>query len=242
MPELRISPVAYQSHVSITNTEFLGNSLVFRIPEFVKTNDERNLCPGKVAWEIVEPERHLRYRWDEDDAVKADYGTDFSGEIRAGSGEVSFEVTMINRGAEPQRFGAFLFCLQAGAVHVFHDYEGERTFVRSNDRWLTVHEMQDGVFEDHRMCGYQVGDEIDHNLMAKVGSDGEWVLGLALDAGKHVSCNHQIWPSCIHANPDWSHVAPGESDTVHGKVYYFRGDLDSLYARFQSDTGSHHRT
>lgn len=235
MTELRISPVAYQSHVTITNTEFLGNSLVFRIPEFVKRNDGRSLCPGMVEWEVVEPEQHLRYRWAEEDAVKAEYGTDFSGDVHAGDGQVSFEVTMTNLGTETQRFGPSLFCLQAGAVTVFHDFKGKRTFVRKDGRWVSVHEMQAAVFEEHRMCGYDVGREVDHNLMAKVASDGAWVLGLALAGGKHVSCNHQLWPSCIHANPDWSHVGPGESDTVRGNVYYFEGDLDALYERFRED-------
>jgi len=235
MAELRISPVAYQPHVTITNTEVLGKSLVFRIPEFVKSNDNRSLCPGEVVWEVVEAERHLRYRWGEEGAVKAEYGTDFSGEVRAGEGEVSFEVTMTNLGTEAQRFGAFLFCLQAGAIIDFHDYKGKRTFVRKGGGWVSVREMQRGSFEEHRMCGYTVGEEVDHNLMGKTDAGGEWVLGIALAGGKHVSCNHQLWPSCIHANPDWSHVAPGESDTVRGKVYYFRGDLDGLYERFRED-------
>lgn len=239
MAVLRVSHVPHQSHVVITHPEVLGSSLVLRIPESVKSPDEADVrCPGNVVWEEVSRETHLRYHWDEDEAVKAAMATDFSGEVRSGDDEITFDVTMRNAGDRAQGFGVFLFCLQAGANHRFHDHDGVRTFVRLADRWVTVNEMQGGVFEDHRMCGYATGGgegEVAHNLMAKTGDGSDWVLGMALDQPGHVSCNHQMWPSCIHANPKWRELAPGESETAHGKVYYFRGDLDMLYERYRRD-------
>ena len=46
---------------------------------------------------------------------------------------------------------------------------------------------------------------------------------------------HQIWPSCIHANPEWGDLNPGEERRACGKVYYFEGTKDELFSRYQSD-------
>ena len=252
MSRLRISPVAFQPHVSITCPELLGSSLVLRIPEFVKLPDGSSTCaPANVVWEHLVAESHLRYRWDEDETVKRHWATDFLGEVQADQGRISFDVTMRNAGDVPQPWGVFLFCLQAGACRSFQDHDGLRTFVRLQDRWATVNEMQNGVFENHRMCTYPVwAGGVVHNLMAKVSSDGQWVLALAIDRPGWVSCNHQQWPSCIHANPVWGDVPsgarlgprisgsplpPGESVTTRGKVYLLRGDLDVVYARYNRD-------
>ncbi len=237
MALLRISNVSYQPHVVITHPDLLGSSLVLRIPESVRSPDGSTYqCPGKVLWEEVSQETHLRYRWHEDETIKAALGTDISGEVRAGEDEITFEVTMRNAGTQPHNNGACHFCLQAGANHRFQDREGIRTFVRLADRWVSIHEMEGGKFEDHRMCGYPTGKGgVDHSLMAKVGCHDQWVLGIALSQPGGVSCNLQQWPSCIHANPVWRMLEPGEKEVALGKVYLFRGTLDSLFERYEND-------
>lgn len=235
---LNISYVAYQPHLVITNTEILGSSLVLRMPEFVKSADgSKRPSPGNVMWQDLERERHLKYTWAEDEAVKRELSTDISGEAWAGEDAVEFTVTNTNLGDRPHSNGAYLFCLQAGEFWShFHDYHGRRTFVRLGDEWVSVHEMQHGLFEDHRMCGYQVEPNgVSHNLMAKVSEDGEWALAMALDKPGTVSSNHQLWPSCIHTNPAWSTLAPGESETARGRVWFFIGGLDDVYYRFRRD-------
>ncbi|MFH0964259.1 MAG: hypothetical protein V2A58_09635 [Planctomycetota bacterium] len=236
---MRISNVPYQSHAVITHEELLGSSLILRMPEFVKSPRGEVKAPGNIVWEVVEREGALRYRWEESEEVKAAFTIDFAGEARAGEDAVDFEVTMTSVGGTPAGAGVYLFCLQAGAYYAFHDYEGVRTYVRLQGRWASVHEMEGGRYETHRMCGYPVGREgVAHNLMAKVSADGEWVLGMALDQAGHVSCNLQLWPSCIHANPKWRELAAGEREVARGKVYLFRGDLEALYARYLADFGT----
>lgn len=255
MDRLHVSGVADQPHVTISHRQFLGGSLVLRIPEFVKAPDGTATCtPARVVWEQVDQQTHLRYRWDEAEDVKRRWATDFEGEVRAGTDAMSFEVTMHNAGAVPQPWGVFLFCLQAGACPAFLDYDGVRTFVRLPERWASVNEMQGGVFEQHRMCVFPVaGGGVAHNLMAKLSTDGEWILAMAIDRPGWVSCNHQHWPSCIHANPVWGDLpedthagpqtpglplAPGASVTTHGKVYLLNTGLDEVYQRFTDDFGS----
>ena len=228
--------------------------MVLRIPEYVKSpGGSETCCPNNVVWEQECGRTRLRYRWDEAVEIKRQWATDFQGMVQVRGDAVTFEVTMCNVGEVPQPWGVFLFCLQCGAWRSFQDYDGQRTFVRSHAGWVTVNQMQAGVFEDHRMCVFPVDPTgVSDNLMAKVSQDGRWVLGLAIDRPGWVSCNHQQWPSCIHANPIWGHLPLGiaagpdtcgeplqcgASAIARGKVYLFPGGLDELYERYVGDFG-----
>ena len=74
-------------------------------------------------------------------------------------------------------------------------------------------------------------------FMVKVSEDGEFVLGIATDEAVGVSCNHQETMSCIHSNPLWGPLSPGEAKTVNGKIYLFRGTPDDLLGRYERDFG-----
>ena len=123
----------------------------------------------------------------------------------------------------------------------FHDFEGHRTFVWVVDRWVSIYDMVHGQFQPRRMCSFIVRSnkssqgDVTRKLMVKNSKDGEWVLGIALDIGFGLSCNHQIWPSCIHSNPAWDKLTPGKQQTAHGKVYYFKGSREELLNRYISD-------
>lgn len=237
MAILRIGGIPFQPHVSITHPERLGRSLVLRIPEFVKAADDSRVeCPSRVRWSVVEPERVLHYSWDVETARKTEWGTDFSGTVQAENDLLRFEVTCTNVGAAAHPAGVYLFCLQAGADTGFHDPDGLRTYARRGGRWVSVNTLQNGSLPKHRMCSYPVAPAgVDCNLMAKQSVDGDWVLAIALDQCGHVSCNHQVWPSCIHANPARPLLAPGAAATARGCVYWFRGDLAAVLARVQRD-------
>lgn len=243
--QLKISYVAFQPHLVITNPELLGRSLILRIPEYVRDPlEKKGRCPGHVVWEEIEHTTRLRYRWAAPGPAKAAVGVDFRGEARASADEVVFQVTMKQIAEKANPDGVSLFCLQAGGCPQFHDYEGERTFIRQGGGWKPIHEMIGGKFEPHRMCSFEVNPATPNErqttagLMGKVSKQGDFVLGIALDACGAVSCNHQIWPSCIHANPRWSALAQGVEQTVRGKVYYFKGSLEELDARYERDFGN----
>ena len=241
---IKISYVAGQPHVVITHPRFLGQSLILRIPEYVtRLEDGKGICPGEVSWEVVQPDRHLRYRWAASAEQKAVVGVDFWGEARSGSDEVAFEVTMHNTNPEPNSTGVSLFCLQTGSNYAFQDYEGERTFLWCHDRWRTVCDLIEGRWKTHRMCGFSVHPDstdsrtVRAGLMVKESSGDNRAVGIALDIAKSLSCNHQLWPSCIHANPTWDALAPGAQQTARGKVYYLAGSKDEILTRYRGDFG-----
>ena len=139
MPRLGISPVSFQPHVVIANPQYLNASLILRIPEYIHHPiEDVSFHPANVAWDIVEPDRHLRFRWDEHELFKKECCTDFNGEVRTRGDEVTFEVTMRNFGDRPHNRGVSAFCLQAGGFHGFRDTQGQMTYIRTSDAWARV--------------------------------------------------------------------------------------------------------
>jgi hypothetical protein len=189
----------------------------------------------------VEPNRRLRFFWDAPGDEKARYGTDFRGEAISGPGEVAFSVSFHNLADRPHPGGPNLFCLQAGATFFMRDYEGEATYVRCGEGWRTVADMIQRQWQPHRMCGWTFGAAPaaagfpTARLMVKESRNPIAALGIALDSCASLSCNHGIWPSCIHANPTWGEAPPDVEKTVHGKVYYVTGDKDDVLRRYQRD-------
>ena len=239
---LKISHVASQPHLVITHPRFLGQSLILRVPEYVRRQEDRKgISPGDVSWEIVQHEQHLRYRWMARAEQKAEVGVDFQGEAHGALEEVAFQVTMRNIGSGPNSTGVSLFCLQTGGNAPLQDYEGERTFLWCHDRWRTVCDLIEGRWKDHRMNGFSVDPSSEDSrtvtvgLMVKESAQGGRVVGIALDITRSLSCNHQLWPSCIHANPTWEALAPGAEQTARGKVYSFVGSKDEMLARYRRD-------
>ena len=243
---LHISPVAFRAQINITHPDIISEpdigmgSPIFRIPEFVRHGKKRR-PPGYTAWEIVQPETELRYHWAAPDALKEEYATDYRGHLKVEGEKVSYEVTYRNIGDEPASDGVSLFCLQAGTMREFHDYDGVNTFVWVKDRFVSVNEMIGGEFPEHRMAGARyVGDDskergATRELIAKRSKETGFVLGVATDPCSGLGGNYNIWPSCIHSNPDWGTLHPGEEATVRGNVYFFRGTLDEVLERYVRD-------
>ncbi len=75
---------------------------------------------------------------------------------------------------------------------------------------------------------------VTRKLMVKRSTTG-FILAMALDRCAGVSGNFNPWPSCLHANPDWGIIQPGEEATVRGKVYFFRGTLEDVLDRYVRD-------
>jgi hypothetical protein len=93
-----------------------------------------------------------------------------------------------------------------------------------------------------RMTGWRVtpgataADAVSERLMIRQPrGDSDLVIGIATDIADSVSSNHQFWPSCIHSNPGWKELAPGEKQTARGKVYIFHGTKDEMLDRYRRD-------
>lgn len=220
--------------------------------------------PG-VAWRLMIPEygwigkavrvrkvewrsggSSVSWRWADEDAKKR-AGNDFWGSAGVlNSEEILYELTFKNIGRDAWRkTESSLICLISGGVPQFHDFEGHRTFVHECKKkgFVDIDAMQNGKWAEHRMWGARVPEFAGEarptveRLMGKISRDGLYVLGIATDSAVGVSCNHQEHMSCIHSNPHWGPLRPGEEKTIHGRIYLLRGTLDDLLSRYTRDFG-----
>jgi hypothetical protein len=70
-------------------------------------------------------------------------------------------------------------------------------------------------------------------LMAVRSRDRQWIIAQAYVEGVSVANNAHY--TCLHVRPRWPDIPPGEETTVTGKVYFLKGGLDELLARWRAD-------
>jgi len=231
------------------DTPFMGfwhsilpaSSWVLRVTEYAyyDTELQRNVPARGVAWNVGSDHKSAEFRWEASDDLKRKMALDFWGEYTAHSDHLDFTITGKNVGmAVWDRPRLSLICLISGGAPPFVDYEAHRTFVRRGHEFVTMNEIVKGEFASHRMCGVSVsrdGEQPVSRLAAKVSADGKYVLGLAVDRAGSLSFNFQDRTSCIHSNPTWPLLKPGEQATARGRVYLFQGTLDDLWQRYLTD-------
>ena len=231
------------------NTPFMGfwhsvlpeSSWVLRVTEYAyyDAESQRSIPARNVAWTVSPDHKSARFRWEAPEELKRKVALDFWGEYTAHGDYLDFTITGKNVGtATWDRARLSLVCLISGGAPPLIDYEAQRTFVRRGQKFVTMNEIVNGEFASHRMCGISVGRDGEHpvsRLAAKVSSDGKCVLGLAVDRAGLLSFNFQERTSCIHSNPTWPLLKPGEQATARGRAYLFQGTLDDLWQRYVRD-------
>lgn len=225
------------SDIVIRHSDWPGVSWRLMIPEYGWVGE--SVRSRGVEWPVGEG-TEVSWRWSDPEAKN-----EFHGSARVVSDEeIAYRLTFTNTGKEKWKEGSSsLICLISGGVPEFHDYEGHRTFVYECKKgFVDIDAIQGGVWADHRMWGGRVpalaGDRTAvERFMVKVSKEGGFVLGIATDEATGVSCNHQKQMSCIHSNPLWGSLSPGESKTVNGKIYLFSGTCEDVLEKYERDFG-----
>lgn len=70
-------------------------------------------------------------------------------------------------------------------------------------------------------------------IMVRESSDGQWVAAIAWEDFLS-SQGHNPW-KCMHLSARLGPLKPGESRTLRGRVYLFRGDRNDCLERFQKE-------
>jgi hypothetical protein len=234
-----VEPVPGESRLTVRHHEFDG-SWTFWLPEygyklagapeFEKLDHVEWQADGKTAW---------RFTWNVDDAKKRATGLDFAGRVDVFPDHLDVELRATNAGATPWETDGSrlaLFCFRGTDQQRFRDYFGERMLVRKKGAFVKASDLIAGKFEAHRMWSLPVGGGVSR-LAARVTGDGDWVLGMATDVASHLSFNFNDDVACIHSNPAWPALAPGESVTRHARVYIVHGKPEDLWARYERDGG-----
>ncbi len=79
--------------------------------------------------------------------------------------------------------------------------------------------------------------EVDANpksgLIVRQSTDGQWVTGIAWE--DFLSCQGNNPWLCMHQSVRVGHLKPGQTKTIRGKIYLFRGSKEELLRRFRND-------
>ena len=77
------------------------------------------------------------------------------------------------------------------------------------------------------------GDDATAGLLVRESEDGAWVTGIAWEDFLSVQ-GHNPW-HCLHACVRLGALLPGESRTLRGRLYLFRGNRYDCLQRFQRE-------
>jgi len=214
---------------------------MLRMPEYMHYDEahKRHQTPYGVRWSTTPDRTQLTLQCDLPEEKKKELCLDFRGTVVARKDAIDYELHVSNVGeTQWDRPRMVLFCLQCNCAPGFLDYEAKRTFVHRDGKWITMNEVVQGKFAPHRMAGVGVrrgqppGAE---RIAARVSEDGKFVLGIATDRATSLSFNFNDRIACLHSNPEWGKLKPGEEATAKGKVYLFQGTLKDLWRRYCQD-------
>lgn len=89
-----------------------------------------------------------------------------------------------------------------------------------------------GVKTGHWRLGWRSGlPSCDEPLIATVSADGRRLIATEWGEATYALVGNPDHP-CMHADPDWPDLAPGESAEITGRLYFFDGPLEKFYEAY----------
>ena len=232
-PEGRIQIQAasgVSSHISINVPSLGGERIGLSAPEGVSWDgqgllnwyDQRDL-----KWEISTPERATY--------VMSIKGLQLDAEFIAGDDFIDQVFTVTNQTGKPGWFSSSS-CFNLQSHPLFYDCEGLRTYaLTKDDEFMLVRSFQ-RPGECIRWITGSVGPELGglrRAMLAVTSRDGKWVTACARadkDGIFSVSCNTCF--TCLHAD---SRYPVDKNRNSRFRMYFLKGGLDDLLARFEAD-------
>tara|TARA_B100000809_G_scaffold237132_1_gene256677 strand:+ start:1632 stop:2372 length:741 start_codon:yes stop_codon:yes gene_type:complete len=173
--------------------------------------------------------------------------------IREGSFEIRGEVAPIEDGvgltlsvtnlsSEALPGSVAGVCIQFAAAASFVDTELKRYFYVHDDRITAIHPPYEDYDKGHAwFWGTAPREEFQHNPSPDFGfvglesADGKWVVGHGWDSARTICGNCHPSISCIHADPFFDALPPGEAVSSHGVLYIMEGTATTCLERFRRE-------
>lgn len=169
---------------------------------------------------------------------------------------VALKWTFVNLSSERWPDAAGNICMRSTAVPALFDATGDRVFMRHGGRWVSTREagpvgsvwyLPPGKAEVPLMRpniedrSYRVSDfHPDEAIIAVRSADGTRVLAQAWHESRYLLANVHPKYLCTETPPAFGDVEPGAKVTARGKIYFFKGTLDDLEAKYRADIASGH--
>jgi hypothetical protein len=246
-PELRIS--WEKNYLTIHAPEVPGGQFrVLYLEAYCRsgsTDREWRLTtiPHKTEMLPGSDDRTIRLR------CRVDGGVEVEHTIVASKGEVSFDVSAVNRGAEYvdavwvqpciQRLGAFTGAGQKTyPAKSFIFIEGKQTFLDQARR------TEEAIYKGGQVYVPAGIDRKDANprphspdvpsngLIGCVSHDGKWLMATAWEPYQELFQGVIV---CLHSDFRLGGLKPGEAKRARGRIYVMENDVDALLRRYGAD-------
>lgn len=199
--------------------------------------------PHKTEMLPDSDDRTLRLR------CRVDGGVEVEHTITASKGEVAFELTAVNRGAEYvdavwvqpciQRLGAFTGAdQQTYPAKSFIFVDGTLTFLDK------AHRTEEAIYKGGQVYIPAGIDRKDANprphspdvpsngLIGCVSHDGKWIMATAWEPTQELFQGVIV---CLHSDFRLGGLKPGETKRARGRIYVLENDVDALLRRYRAD-------
>jgi len=140
---------------------------------------------------------------------------------------VELTLSVSNLGEVTWRDTVACACTQLVAAPDFVDFARERTFY-----WRGGEKVLPGKGHFSKAVG---PDDADPGFIATVSCSGRHVVGTGWETVHSLGGNDSRMISCIHSNPAFGDVAPGERVTRRGRIYLMCGTAEDALARYRHD-------
>jgi len=246
----------YHISVQIADPWHPKDYFLFRMPEILLINDSRYLYQprGVNCWPTVQPEAEPEWSIDDDERA-ASYqirfydGIELSVSALATDCDIQFSYVIKNETGATVR-ASIASCFMTWNAPHFIDRRHERTFVWVDKVPLALRDLTPTPEDLRKMPWVKVGvgcplemqveqewwtvrEAADHGLVCVRSREGKCALGLAwADAGA-IFARSAI--PCIHSEPDFPTVQPGQSVEATGKLYFSDEGISSIAHRFSND-------
>lgn len=235
-PRFYALPANDHTFIFLSHGDLPGNWLLLRLPEYAFRDPNGRVHEARLVrwtWEAGA----WTYTWAVSEEKKKQTLLDFRGRIMPGADRVLYALESVNPGAKKWHTEQMNYaCMRCADAPLFHDFDATRTFVRKQGRFITVLDAMGGKLHVNKTGDSRVGGA-PGRLFSRISTDRRWVLGIITDSAKNTAGNFAPLAFCMHSNPVWGRLEPGESRTAWGFIYLKRGGPADLWKQVEKDFG-----
>ncbi|MCX7015357.1 MAG: SUMF1/EgtB/PvdO family nonheme iron enzyme [Candidatus Sumerlaeota bacterium] len=210
------------------------------VPEWLFVNGRR------IAWDAP----HTPTQWEMNpEKTRASYSSVFEDKVKmtvtlkSSFDDVELTIALRNLGDKPLTGVKDTVCMNNHGAPFFEDPERDRTVGFTDDGPVRLLEMRLASYPEPLHTAFPVagpdepapkgGAKVRYPIAALLSRDRQWIIAHAFGASMNIGGNPHF--SCLHADPRWPDVPPGEERAVTGKLYFLKGGPEELLARWKAD-------
>lgn len=235
-----------------------GGYFIYRLPEFFTFANSVYLAQpyGDSCWRGVQPEAEPEWSFDPNEK-QTEYHIRFYDslelrvEIKTGRDVVDFAYIITNKTERPG-VPSTESCLMLWTSPHFIDRRHDRTFVWIEGEPTPVRKLTPTPEDTKKLSWVTIGvgkaarqplhykssmwgvnEAADHGLIAVRSSVDNCWLGLGWADANKLMARSAI--PCLHSEPSYPEIRPGQQIRATGRIYFHEGDLKTLEKRFHGD-------